>query len=390
VASLTAFTAMIGTSVVIPLLPLYAQDMGASGLTLGAVVAVYSISKALVMPFMGRLSDRYGRKRFLSVGLFIFALFSLTYIVAASPWHLILIRLLQGAAGGMIIPIARATAGDVSPKGEEGRWMGYFNAAFVSGIGFGPIIGGVVADNFGMVPAFSIMAGMSFLAFVGVLSFLPETRRGMTQRQARPPFSHLATSRVFLGVFTTRITENVSRRSFVAFLPIFAAGVLGLSITQIGLLLTINALSTAMLQGISGRLTDRLDKRHLIVGTSFFATLYMALIPEVNGFWLLLLIILVNSARAALNGNSASALMVIEGRKYGMATVMAMFSFGVAIGEGLGPIIAGALVDAFNVDAAFYTCSLAFLVGGLLFGFITRRHGTESDQRDNSPVPSMD
>jgi len=389
VVSLTAFTAMIGTSVVLPLLPIYARDMGASGLLLGAVVAVYSVSKALTMPFVGRFSDKYGRKKFLTVGLFIFALLSLAYIWAATPWHLILVRLLQGAAGGMIIPIARATAGDVSPKGEEGRWMGYFNAAFVSGMGFGPIIGGVVADNFGMAPAFGIMAGMSFVAFFGVLRYLPEAKGAAGQRAVRPSWRKMAASRIFLGVFTTRVTENISRRSFISFLPIFATALLGLSITQVSLLLTINVFSAALLQGTTGRLVDRLNQRHIIIGTSLLAALYMALIPEVNGFWVLLGVILLNGARAAMNGNSASALMVIEGRKFGMASTMAMFSFGIAIGEGLGPVVAGALVDVFDVSAAFYTCSVAFLVGALLFSLITRRGPPEAaPSAETTPDPS--
>jgi len=333
-----------------------------------------------MMPFMGRFSDRYGRKKFLAVGLFFFALLSLGYIWAATPWHLILVRLLQGAAGGVIIPIARATAGDVAPRHEEGRWMGYFNAAFVSGMGFGPIIGGVVADNFGMAPAFGIMAGLSFVAFLGVLRYLPESRGLAGQPKVHPSFRKMSASRIFLGVFVTRITENISRRSFISFLPIFATMVLDLSITQISLLLTINVFSAALLQGTTGRLIDRLNQRYIIIGTSLLAAVYMAFIPEVNAFWVLVAVIVLNGFRAALNGNAASALMVVEGRKYGMASTMAMFSFGIAIGEGLGPIIAGSLVDTFDVSAAFYTCSVAFVVGALLFALITGRGATPASQ----------
>lgn len=93
-------------------------------------MAGYGATSTLSAPFFGRLSDRRGRKTFLCIGLLCYASLSLGYILAENIFTLILVRLLQGTAGGMILPIVSAYVGDLSPQGKEGKWMGYINAAF--------------------------------------------------------------------------------------------------------------------------------------------------------------------------------------------------------------------------------------------------------------------
>jgi len=127
VLALSIFSSMLGVGIVAPLLPLYAEKMGATGIWIGTIFAGFSISRAIVMPIVGKLSDRSGRKVFLAVGLFTYAIISLGYIWAGNPFQLTLVRLIQGVAAGMVIPIAQAYVGDISPEAEEGKWQGYFN-----------------------------------------------------------------------------------------------------------------------------------------------------------------------------------------------------------------------------------------------------------------------
>ena len=122
ILALSIFSSMLGVGIIAPLLPLYAENMGATGLWIGIMFAAFSVSRTLIMPIAGRLSDRRGRKLFLSIGLFTYALISLGYIWAGSVSQLTLVRLIQGIAAGMIIPIAQAYVGDISPVGEEGKW----------------------------------------------------------------------------------------------------------------------------------------------------------------------------------------------------------------------------------------------------------------------------
>ena len=104
--------------IVAPLLPVYAQHFGATGLYIGLVFASFSITRTIFLPVVGNLSDKIGRKIFITSGLFLFSLASIGYIFASNITLLILTRMLQGAAAAMVIPIALAYMGKNSPKGK--------------------------------------------------------------------------------------------------------------------------------------------------------------------------------------------------------------------------------------------------------------------------------
>ena len=112
------FCTTIGIGIIVPLLPLYANKLGATGTWIGVIVATYSISRVIIIPFIGPFSDRKGRKKILVAGLFIFIISSLGYVWANNIASLILIRLLQGLAAGIVLTTAQAYIGDITPVGE--------------------------------------------------------------------------------------------------------------------------------------------------------------------------------------------------------------------------------------------------------------------------------
>lgn len=363
---------MLGIGIISPLLPLYAENMGATAIWIGMIFAGYSISRTIIMPIAGNLSDRRGRKLFLSIGLLSSSIISLGYIWAISAPHLTLVRLIHGAASGMIVPIAQAYIGDISPKGEEGTWMGYFNAAFFTGFGFGPLMGGVLTDHFGMSVAFFTMGGLNLLAFLTVVFSLPEVRQRKIETSSRPSFKEMSTSNMVKGLSSFQLAFSIGRGTFAAFLPIFATIYVGLSPTLVGILLAVNIFLMASLQIYGGNIADRFNRRALVIIGGLLNLAYLSLIPLGGNFWYLLGICALGGVAGAISTPALLALTVEEGRRFGMGSVMAIVAMSLSIGMAVGPLMGGVIADFVNINSVFYFGAFAGLIGTGLFIWLAR------------------
>ena len=369
---LSIFSYMLGFGIVAPLLPLYAENLGATGVWIGIIFASFSISSAIVMPIAGRLSDRLGRKPFLSIGLFAYSIISLGYIWANDVSQLALVRLIHGVASGVLTPVAQAYVGDISPEGEEGTWMGYYNAALFGGFGFGPLMGGALTDRFGMNIAFSTMGGLNMLAFLLVILFLPEVKQRKMAAGLHTPLREMSTSGIVKGIFSFRLTFSLGRGTFTAFFPIFAGIYLGLSPTLVGTLLAVDVLLTSLPQVYSGSIADRFNRRALVIIGGLINIANLALIPLGSNFWWLLGICALGGLSGAIIMPSISALTVGEGRRFGMGSTMAILAMAFSIGMAIGPLLSGVIADSVGVNSVFYFGAIMGLAGTSLFIWFVR------------------
>src|SRR3989304_2642593 len=175
--SIGVFASSLGDGIVSPLLPLYVNSLGATGIWLGIIMSANFVSNSIAVPIAGNFSDKKGRKPFLIAGFLACAVISLSYLLVKEVTLLTLIRFVHGAAGALIAPIALAYVGDLSPEGQEGKWMGYANATFFSGFGLGPVLGGLLTEHYGISANFISMSGLNLFAFLIALSFMPEVSR---------------------------------------------------------------------------------------------------------------------------------------------------------------------------------------------------------------------
>jgi DHA1 family multidrug resistance protein-like MFS transporter len=375
ILALAIFCSMLGSGIVVPLLPIYAESMGASGIWLGIIFAAFSISQAGFMPLAGRLSDRHGRKLFLVVGLLVYALFSFAYIWANSITWLILLRLAQGAAGALVSPIAQAYIGDLSPQGEEGKWMGYTNAAFFAGWGIGPLLGGLLSQSLNMNAAFYTMGGLNLVACLLIFVMLREPVKRKIKTAARSAYQKIARSPVMQGISLWRFTYAIGMGAFLCFLPVYGSLELGMNTTETGILLTTSNLLLTVLQLFFGKVADRFNRRAIVIVGSLAGVAYLAMIPFTTGFWGLLGLCALGGIGGAMAAPAASALVVEQGRVFGMGATIAVFSMMLSAGNALGPVLSGAVDDAWGIGAAFYVpAALAFL-GLVGFAVLARQPG---------------
>jgi len=363
---------MLGMGVVVPLLPIYADQLGATALEIGLINAGFSLSLMVSLPFMGRLSDRIGRKVFLCTGLAILTVASLGFIWAQNPLQLILVRIFQGIGASMHLPIAQAYLGDITPKGEEGRWMGHFSAILFSSMSIGPLFGGVLTDVFNINTTFLVMAALCLVGLIASIIFLPEVVKKIASEEQTAAFTGLRKSNILQGAFVFRMALGFSTASIMTFLPLFASQNLGMSVSLIGLLIASRA-PLALLQSYTGTLADRYSRRGLVIAGSAVAIIFTALLPVAGGFWPLLVMYALMAIGTAFAMPAATAYVVEEGRIFGMGTSMAMFMMAMQIGNGVGPIMFGGIVDLTGIESAFYSGAVILVIGITAFIWFTRK-----------------
>ncbi len=136
----SAFIDMLGMLMILPLLPFYAERMGAGGLLVGLLIASFSVAQLLSAPFWGRFSDRYGRRPALMVSLVASAIAFVVFAYADSLWLLFVSRIVQGAGGGTV-GVIQAYVADASRPDDRARVLGWLSAATNAGVAIGPAVG---------------------------------------------------------------------------------------------------------------------------------------------------------------------------------------------------------------------------------------------------------
>ena len=370
--SIGVFASSLGEGIVSPLLPLYVNSLGATGIWLGIIMSVNFISNSIAVPIAGRFSDRKGRKPFLIAGFIAVSVVSLAYLMVKEVTLLALIRFVHGAAGALIAPIALAYVGDLSPEGEEGKWMGYANATFFSGFGLGPFLGGLLTEHYGISANFISLASLNLFAFLMALSFLPEVSR--RKAAEKPPISlkEISASNMVKGIFSFRLANAMGFGGIGTFLPIFAAAI-GLKTSQIGILLSVNILAVTLFTPVVGIVADKFNRRTITILGSLLLTVFLAVIPVAGSFWPLLAILLFQGIGSSICSTASSALTVEEGRKFGMGSMMSMLFLAMSIGMASGPIASGGIAQILDINWVFYFGGLMNLLGTLAFIWFTRK-----------------
>jgi MFS family permease len=364
---LSVFIALLGIGIIVPVMPVFAESLGASGLTLGIIIAAFSLTRGFCQPVVGNLSDRWGRKGFLISGLCVYGLVGIMIPEATSIGALILIRALHGVGSAMIVPVAMAYIADLAPVGREGHYMGQLNIAIFAGIGCGPLIGGLFTDLWGMASAFYVMASLSFLAMLLVILQMPTA----PPPAAKAPRSlgvikslqaMLASPRP-AGILLARLATMIVMVPTMALLPLLMHRLFQAGGLQIGMVIGARTLVNALLQTPCGRLADRIDKVKLLRLGCLIISGAMCLIPLAHDFWTLLGIFVILGSGEAIIWPTLGAMATEEGRRYGQGTMMGAFNLAMSGGVFVGAIGAGFASDWLGLDWSFLLIGL--LVCGL-------------------------
>ena len=377
---LVAFLTMLGFGIIIPILSLFADELGASSFEIGVLFASYNIMQLIFAPIWGALSDRVGRKPLISFGLFGFSVTFILFGLADTYVEMLVYRILGGIVSAAALPTVNAMVADLFPPEERAKGMGVVGAGIGLSFVFGPVIGGLLS-SYGFAAPFFASGGVAFLTFLVILFALPESlpkekrASAAQQRKANPLSALFGSLSLLYGIlFIVSFAFSGLETTFALYIN----DLYGFTSIDLGYMFLIMGIISAFVQGgMIGKLVKRLGEPAVLTlglclyGIGFFA------IPLSGNFWVLSLVLSLFGAGQGMIRATANA-MITQRTTIGQGVTTGAISSMDSLGRILGPLAGGA-VYTFSYNGPF-------LLGGalmvaILIWFKTAYHRLPEQQK---------
>jgi multidrug resistance protein len=356
---------MIGFAMVLPLLPFYALELRATPEVIGWIIASFSIAQLVSAPLWGRLSDRYGRRPALLIGLSGSAAAYVVFGLADSVWLLFLSRIVQGAGGGTT-GVAHAYVADTVAPQNRARALGWLSAATAAGVMLGPVIGSL-ASHWGRAAPGFVAAFLCIINVVFAWKWLPESRVLGTGEQRAS--GHDSVWRVAWKV-VRHPQEPVSVLIWIYAVGMLAftglTGVLALylgarfGVTEktIGFFfLYVGGLSLVVRSLLLGPMVRRLGEVGAIRAGAMLLVTGLALYPAAPNLWALAVVIPFVPVGTALLFPATTSLLSARASQAEVGTVMGIAQTFAGIARVIAPVAATSLFQRAGRDVPFYAAA---------------------------------
>jgi len=368
------FATVLGVGMAVPLLPLFAHRLGGDGLHIGMLSAAFAFSRLVCAPWFGRRSDAGGRKRWIVGGLLLYGAISISLGQIANLALLVGVRALHGVAGAMLMPLMQAYAGDVAPRGREGRVMGMYGAVALAGLGLGPVLGGFVNDHAGAQIAFLVAGLLAAAGAVMCALWLPAatvTRERAPERATS--WGTLLRHPAIPGLIVFRFCHVVCVGMVWAFLPLYATTTGALSTTTAGLVIGLGIFCSGVLNIPMGTLADRIDRRRLVLAGGLIGAGGIFFLGEAHGAFHFMLASVCFGVGGGVAIPAAMAMVARHGQHTSaMGAIMSLMTSVHSAGMLTGAMVGGLVMDRFALATMFPLGATLLLGGTLVFAFTTR------------------
>ncbi len=386
---------MIGIGMIIPIIPIIFTDPSSSSFLLtgytqgqqyfvaGLLTALFGFMQFLGAPLLGELSDVYGRKKLLTLGVGVLALSQLLFgfgIEIGSLWLLFFSRAIAGL-GGANFSIAQASIADVTELKDRAKNFGLIGAAFGIGFILGPTLGGWLAHFFGSAAApFWVASAFGILNVISVSLFLPETHHN---RKAEHNFHFLKGIHNIMAAWRDTDARPVYLSSFLytsgfafftSFIGIFLVARFGLSETAIGTFFGVVGMWVVITQLFILRvLTKHYNEKTILRFSLLLLASALLLYPFVPSIALLYVVV---PLLAIPNGLSMANMGALVSKSVSPAKQGAALGINgslMALSQGIIPLLAGGFSGLLGIRSPFIAGAfLVILAWFILFVFLKR------------------
>ncbi len=393
----TCFVDMIGFGIVLPLIPFYALRLDASAVDVGIITAAFSAAQILAAPLWGRVSDRYGRRPALLIGLLAAAAAYVVFGLADALWLLFASRLIQGAGGGTT-GVAQAYIADTIEPAQRARALGWLSAATSAGVMLGPVIGSGASYLGQEAPGF-VAAALCLLNAGFAWRWLPESRvkdGSGAHAAVRPPIWHTAwevvrhPARPVSRLVWIYGVGMLAFASLTSVLALYLEAEFGITERTIGyVFLYHGGLSVVMRSLLLGPIVDRIGERWAMRAGTFAMIGGLILFPEPRSIWALALVMPLMPVGTALLFPSTTALVSRNASRSEYGTVMGVAQFFAGVSRVIAPIIATGAFQHLGHAAPFYVAAgFVALVSLLAFRVEAPSHSVQTAPASAPESPS--
>lgn len=351
--ALVVFTIMSGFSMLFPILPFWATNLGATPFEVGLVFSAYPLAQFIFAPIWGKISDKLGYKFGISIGALGFSLTSLLIPLYPSVIYLIIIRFLGGIISSAALPSTSAYIGAISHEGVATRNFGIYGAAISLGIVVGPFIGGFVS-NYGIAIPFIISGILGLFGFFVSTLTLKNVKGNIPSGIKTEKLGTDKKVLVFLAFVVMVIMVN-----FEVILALLIKDKFSLGSREVGYLLGFSGLVGAVVQGNAGRITKLTGEWGAIFLGFMASAVISPLIPLAPNFIVLSFLVVL---MVSFSGISQPSMLSLLSRGVGnRGEVMGAYQSASSLGRIIGPVVAGYLYSL-GVKLPFVFASFLSLV----------------------------
>lgn len=345
-----------------PVLPLYLVSFGASSTTIGAVMAVFTITATATRIPVGLLIDRIGRKPFLIGGVALFAVGNFGYMWAPTILLLIPFRMLHGIGWSGCTTAVATLAADVAPPKRRGELIGYAAMASSLGGAIGPVAGFALLQRYDYSGVFLGAATLLGVSLV-LGGFVKEPRQARAEKNAATRWLDLLVIPETLLPALAVAFLSFGHGGILTFLPIHA---LALGMENPGLWFGLYALCLLLSRPVAGPLSDRISRRAVIVPGLILNLVGIGILAlATSPAWLMAAAVVAGFG----TGAAQPALMTVavdqtsaQRRGQSMAQYQCFYDLGI----GLGSLSLGAFLDWVDQDfSLMYGATAAVALVGL-------------------------
>ena len=354
-------------------LPIYLPRREFSNLIVGVVVAAYPIAETISVPVFGILSDRYGRRRWIYIGLAISMVTLFAFTLSRNVGYLIVVHAIEGLAAAMIVVSSLAMVTDISTVSNRGREMGIYDFANLGGYVVGILMAGILNRTFSMSASFyfgSILAGIGAIISYKYLKDM-SVSNACSAPSPYQTIRALLTNRHSAAMFPIWLAVT----TFIGMALTFGPR-LGPSLLMTSFLLAGAVLVLAFTQPFFGRLSDKYGRnRMMTLGMISLLGLIVSAIGVIREPTHLLLVspfLIVFGLGSFAFAPAALASLGDLAPSGGRGTTMGAYSFVISLGTIIGPLLGGYLLDHYGLSSLFYgalvillaTLSLSVVIAG--------------------------